>query len=124
MWSCWIFKRIAHCVVRRAPRLIGTLSGLLVATSGAHAATIDCERNLRANVVALEQAIVLNRFGAFNPAGMLFALQRDVVFSGADGLYTESALPDPITPYGAAKAAAETVALAACADVVVARASL
>ena len=48
-----------------------------------------CQRTIRANVVALEQAIVLNRYGAFNPAGMLYALQRDVVFSGhrtiADG---------------------------------------
>lgn len=34
-----------------------------------------------AEVVAIEQAIVLNRYGAFNPAGMLYALQRDVVFS-------------------------------------------
>lgn len=54
----------------------------------------------------------------------LVLVSSDVVFSGADGRYTESAPPDPITPYGAAKAAAETVALAVCADVVVARASL
>ena len=49
---------------------------------------------------------------------------RDVVFSGAGGLYADSAPPDPITAYGAAKAAAETVALAVCPDVVVARTSL
>lgn len=41
-----------------------------------------CARMLHADVVALEQAIVLNRFGALNPAGTLFALRRDVVFSG------------------------------------------
>ena len=41
-----------------------------------------CERVVKAEIVALEQAIVLNRFGAFNPSGMLFALMRDVVFSG------------------------------------------
>ncbi|UUZ59804.1 sugar nucleotide-binding protein [Nocardioides sp. B-3] len=51
-------------------------------------------------------------------------VSSDVVFSGADGLYAESARPDPITPYGAAKAAAETVALAVCPDAVVARTSL
>lgn len=38
-----------------------------------------------AQVVALEQIYVYNRFGAFNPGGMLFALRRDVVVSGDDG---------------------------------------
>lgn len=54
----------------------------------------------------------------------LVLVSSDVVFSGADGLYAESAPPDPITAYGAAKAAAETAALAVCPDVVVARTSL
>lgn len=54
----------------------------------------------------------------------LVLVSSDVVFSGADGLYAESAPPDPITAYGAAKAAAETVALTVCPDVVVARTSL
>ncbi|QIL71769.1 hypothetical protein G7048_16225 [Diaphorobacter sp. HDW4B] len=34
---------------------------------------------IRAEIVALEQAYVLNRFGAFVPAGMMYALKRDVV---------------------------------------------
>lgn len=51
-------------------------------------------------------------------------VSSDVVFSGADRVYAESAPPDPITAYGAAKAAAETVALAVCPDAVVARTSL
>ncbi len=38
-----------------------------------------CERIIRADVVAIEQAYLLNRFSAFVPAGMLFALKRDVV---------------------------------------------
>lgn len=54
----------------------------------------------------------------------LVLVSSDVVFSGADQHYDEAAPPDPITAYGAAKAAAETVALAVCADVVVARTSL
>ncbi len=62
---------------------------LICATVAAQAADQRCERTLKAEVVALEQAIVLNRYGAFNPAGMLYALRRDVVFSGhpdiADG---------------------------------------
>ncbi len=41
----------------------------------------DCRRTVTAEVVALEQAVVLNRFGAFNPAGMLYALRRDVEFA-------------------------------------------
>lgn len=64
-------------------------------------------------------AIAARRHGA-----RLVLVSSDVVFSGADGCYDESAPPDPITAYGAAKAAAETVALAVCADVVVARTSL
>lgn len=34
---------------------------------------------ITAEVVALEQIITFNRFGAFNPAGMVYALRRDVV---------------------------------------------
>ncbi len=54
----------------------------------------------------------------------LVLVSSDVVFSGKDGLYQESDSPDPITPYGAAKAAAETAARAVCDDTVVARTSL
>lgn len=34
---------------------------------------------IKAAVVALEQVYFYNRFGAFNPAGMIYALRRDVV---------------------------------------------
>ncbi|KQV72850.1 dTDP-4-dehydrorhamnose reductase [Nocardioides sp. Root122] len=54
----------------------------------------------------------------------LVLVSSDVVFSGADIHYDETARPDPITAYGAAKAAAETTALSVCDDVVVARTSL
>lgn len=55
----------------------------------------QCDRILRAEVVAIEQAMVLNRYGAFNPAGMLFALKRDVVLNGLG----DSGYPDgtPLT---------------------------
>ncbi|MCB1400936.1 MAG: hypothetical protein KDJ82_14405, partial [Rhodobacteraceae bacterium] len=36
-------------------------------------------RTVCADVVALDQALVYNRFGSFNPFGMIFALRRDVV---------------------------------------------
>ncbi|MFF7438955.1 sugar nucleotide-binding protein [Streptomyces sp. NPDC008122] len=38
----------------------------------------------------------------------LVRVSSDAIFSGADVHYDETALPDPVTPYGAAKAAAET----------------
>lgn len=38
-----------------------------------------CSRTVTANVVAIDQVYTYNRFGAVNPAGMVFALQRDVV---------------------------------------------
>ncbi len=38
-----------------------------------------CERVITANVVALDQVYYYNRFGAFNPAGVMYALRRDVV---------------------------------------------
>lgn len=37
------------------------------------------DRTLCAEIVALDQALVYNRFGSFNPFGMMFALRRDVV---------------------------------------------
>ncbi|MBV9790936.1 MAG: sugar nucleotide-binding protein, partial [Chloroflexi bacterium] len=39
----------------------------------------------------------------------LVHVSSDAIFSGAPQPYGDSAAPDPITPYGAAKAAAETV---------------
>ncbi|WP_328973638.1 SDR family oxidoreductase [Streptomyces sp. NBC_00239] len=51
-------------------------------------------------------------------------VSSDAVFSGAAVDYDESALPDPVTPYGAAKAAAETGVLAVYPEAVVARTSL
>ncbi|QKZ20333.1 SDR family oxidoreductase [Streptomyces chartreusis] len=52
-------------------------------------------------------------------------VSTDAVFSGVGRVcYDESCLPDPITPYGAAKAAAETGILAVHPKAVVARTSL
>jgi hypothetical protein len=55
---------------------------VLIAVSGAHAQTAPpttCQRTLKADVVALDQALIYNRLGAINPAGMIYALKRDVV---------------------------------------------
>ncbi len=40
---------------------------------------VSCNRTLIAKVVALDQIFYYNRLGAFNPAGMIYALRRDVV---------------------------------------------
>ncbi|MEU2855594.1 SDR family oxidoreductase [Streptomyces syringium] len=54
----------------------------------------------------------------------LVHVSSDAVFSGSRVHYDESSLPDPITPYGAAKAAAETGVLAVHPKAAVARTSL
>lgn len=54
----------------------------------------------------------------------LVHVSSDVVFSGRTGRYDETQLPDPITPYGAAKAAAETAVAAVTPAAVIARTSL
>ena len=49
--------------------------------------TATCTRTIKANVVALDQAIMYNRLGAVNPGGMLYALKQDVVpIDAAKGL--------------------------------------
>lgn len=54
----------------------------------------------------------------------LVHVSSDVVFSGTAPRYDETAPPDPVTPYGAAKAAAETSVRAIAPDAVIARTSL
>lgn len=68
----------------------------------------------------LQLAIVAAKHGK-----RMVHVSTDAVFSGAGRVhYTESCLPDPVTPYGAAKAAAETGVLAVHPKAVVARTSL
>ncbi|MEP6636572.1 MAG: multicopper oxidase domain-containing protein, partial [Acidobacteriota bacterium] len=45
------------------------------------AGTAACNTTISAHVVAFDQVYTYNRFGAFNPAGMIFALSSDVVGS-------------------------------------------
>ncbi|MEV4926574.1 SDR family oxidoreductase [Streptomyces roseoverticillatus] len=54
----------------------------------------------------------------------LVHVSTDAVFSGTRVHYDEGSLPDPVTPYGAAKAAAETGVLVVYPEAVVARTSL
>ncbi|MFF3941090.1 SDR family oxidoreductase [Streptomyces phaeofaciens] len=61
---------------------------------------------------------------AANHGCRLVHVSSDAVFSGARVHYDESCLPDPVTPYGAAKAAAETGVRLVHPNAVVARTSL
>jgi dTDP-4-dehydrorhamnose reductase len=54
----------------------------------------------------------------------LVHVSSDAVFSGSAIRYSETAIPDPTTPYGAAKAAAETAVKAISPAAVIARTSL
>jgi dTDP-4-dehydrorhamnose reductase len=54
----------------------------------------------------------------------LVHVSSDAVFSGAAPSYDEGCRPDPVTPYGAAKAAAETAVKCIAPAAVIARASL
>lgn len=54
----------------------------------------------------------------------LVQVSTDALFSGAAIHYDETAVPDPVSPYGAAKAAAETAVAAISPSAVIARTSL
>jgi dTDP-4-dehydrorhamnose reductase len=54
----------------------------------------------------------------------LVHVSSDAVFSGAASSYDETCQPDPVTPYGAAKAAAETAVKGIAPSAVIARTSL
>ena len=54
----------------------------------------------------------------------LVHVSSDAVFSGATSSYDECSVPDPVTPYGAAKAAAETAVKGIAPSAVIARTSL
>src|SRR6056297_2598418 len=55
----------------------GTVNELRADTEGPFPAKF--ERTVCADIVALDQTLVYNRFGSFNPFGMMYALRRDVV---------------------------------------------
>ncbi len=84
------YRRMAVLLAAGGAVMIGLLQACSVppagpsqpladATAGQGTYTATCARVIKAEVVALEQAIPLNRLGAFNPAGMLYALREDVV---------------------------------------------
>lgn len=110
---------------RRLPRV---LFGRTAASGNGHVSHVDI-RDPHAVDVAIRRAaprVVINtacdrsdwHTTAVGPANLARACERhgarlvhissDAVFSGREPSYDESRPPDPVTPYGAAKAAAET----------------
>ncbi|MET9111405.1 SDR family oxidoreductase [Streptomyces zhihengii] len=85
---------------------------LINATSGGADWAVTAEGGIR-----LAQA-------AASRSTRLVHVSSDAVFSGRRDSYDESRLPDPLTPYGAAKAAAESAVRLLCPDAAVARTSL
>lgn len=108
-----------HHLDLRAPRRLEELldtvapAAVINATSGGADWAVTAEGGVRIAVAAAERGI------------RLVHVSSDAVFSGAGrDRYDESCLPDPLTPYGAAKAAAETAVRIVSPDGVVARTSL
>lgn len=78
----------------------------------------------RADWVTTADGAIRLAMAAAQHGSRLVQVSSDAVFSGADIRYEESATPDPLTPYGAAKAAAETAIRLFCPAAVIARTSL
>ena len=68
-------------------KMLGILAAALVFVltvtfaAGDAQGAIVCDREVVANVVAIDQPLMYNRIGAGNINGMIFALRRDVINS-------------------------------------------
>ncbi|MFF7381224.1 sugar nucleotide-binding protein [Streptomyces griseoluteus] len=98
--------RVEAVMAEVSPRVV------VDATSGGPDWTVTAEGPVRLAMAALKRG------------SRLVHVSSDAVFSGARVHYDESCLPDPLTPYGAAKAAAETGVRLVHSGAVVARTSL
>ncbi|MFC7983583.1 SDR family oxidoreductase [Streptomyces sp. NPDC057336] len=88
-------------------------AAVINATSGGADWAVTAEGGIRLGQAAAERSI------------RLVHVSSDAIFSGTGRhRYDESCLPDPLTPYGAAKAAAETAVRLLCPHAAVARTSL
>jgi hypothetical protein len=85
----------SHTIVNRWARSISFggffLTMMLVCCAGLVQAqtaepTPSCVRTIKADVVAFDQPFFYNRLGAVNPAGMIYALRRDVEAKSFAGL--------------------------------------
>ncbi|MCX4404987.1 MULTISPECIES: sugar nucleotide-binding protein [unclassified Streptomyces] len=98
--------RVARVIADVAPSVV------VNASSGNSDWAVTADGAVRVALAAVEQGC------------RLVHVSSDAVFSGARIRYDETCLPDPVTPYGAAKAAAETAVRLLAPDAAVARTSL
>ncbi|WP_431961559.1 SDR family oxidoreductase [Actinacidiphila sp. bgisy160] len=107
-----------HHLDLRAPGHLGTVlaeaapDAVVNVTSGYSDWEVTADGSVRVAMAAAEHGC------------RLVHVSSDAVFSGARVRYDESCRPDPVTPYGAAKAAAETAVRLLVPAAVVARTSL
>lgn len=59
------------------------MAAVVLGLGAAAAEAATCERELTADVVAIDQVFRYNRMGAFNPDGMIYALRRDTIDDGS-----------------------------------------
>ena len=72
------------------------LMTILIAAFPPGARAHVCERTITADVVAVNQPIPMNRFGAINPDGMIFALKRDIAYKDGIPMLREDKRPRPL----------------------------
>src|SRR4051812_19098916 len=77
-------KTLQKCVSFTALLTTTLCAGLLKAQE--IIPTPNCERTIKADVVAFDQPFFYNRLGAVNPAGMIYALRSDVKAKSTAGL--------------------------------------
>ena len=142
--SGFLGREVTRQARRAGTRVVATFHGHATATAGVDWRALDIRR--RGDVAALvgqvRPAAIINAAyrqadwattadGAMHVAAAAAAVgarlvhvSSDAVFAGRAGRYDEACPPDPITPYGAAKAAAETAIKGLDPAAVIARTSL
>ncbi len=80
------FARVQTVVATVSLTLLGACTTLQQSGTTPQAGAVQCgpDNTITADVVALEQVYSYNRLGAVNPAGLVYALKRDVVKSDDD----------------------------------------
>jgi hypothetical protein len=95
------FRLLQSCAALIAAALLADLAPAAIAADGPGGGgdppRVPCAHTIRADVVALDQVLVWNKFGSMDPNGMMFALKRDVVSqSGAAQPSPGDAMPRPL----------------------------
>ena len=101
---------VAAHVAQERPRAIIHTASDMRSPEAMQAVIVDGTRNIASAAV---------RVGA-----RLIHLSSDMVFDGEQGPYREADQPQPITPYGRAKAEAERIVAECCSDALIVRTSL